>query len=213
MLKTTKTPILFWNVDTQVDFMKSDGKLYVQNAEEIEPTLTKLTAFAKENHIKVVNTCDYHNEKSPELSDNPDFVTTFPPHCMQHTEGQKFVKSTQPKNPIIFEWNKKYTTAEIATMTDEHRNIVIRKDLFDVFEGNPNTEHIVKALAPEKIFVYGVATNVCVDFAVKGLAERGYKVFVIKDAIKELPNIPTPFEDWKAHGIKCITASEIAKYC
>ncbi len=71
-----KTSILFWNVDTQVDFMKADGKLYVQNAEEIAPTLEKLTAFAKENNIKVVNTCDYHNENSQELSDTPDFITS-----------------------------------------------------------------------------------------------------------------------------------------
>ncbi len=67
-------------------------------------------------------------------------------------------------------------------------------------------------MTPEKIFVYGVATNVCVDFAVIGLAKRGYKVFVIEDAIKELPNIPTPFEAWKEQGITFINAEEITKY-
>ncbi len=213
MKSKNKTPILFWNVDTQVDFMKADGKLYVQNAEEIEPTLEKLTAFATSKGITVVNSCDYHNENSAELSDNPDFITTFPPHCMENTEGQAFVTATQPENPAIFEWKKDYTTEEIATKIATHRNIVIRKDLFDVFTGNLNTDNIVKALAPKRIFVYGVATNVCVDFAVIGLAKRGYEVFVIEDAIKELPNIPTPFENWKAHGIRFINASEITNYC
>ncbi len=207
-----KTSILFWNVDTQVDFMKANGKLYVQNAEEIEPPLEKLTAFAKENNITVVNTCDYHNKNSQELSDTPDFITTFPPHCMENTKGQKFVAATQPEKPVIFDWSKNYSIAEIDKMLNNQRNIVIRKDLFDVFTGNPNANNIVKSLTPEKIFVYGVATNVCVDFAVIGLAKRGYKVFVIEDAIKELPNIPTPFETWKEQGITFINAEEIAKH-
>ncbi len=189
-----KTSILFWNVDTQVDFMK------------------KLTAFAKENKVKVVNTCDYHNENSQELSDTPDFITTFPPHCMENTKGQEYVTATQPENPVIFDWNKEYSTTEINEAVENRRNIVIRKDLFDVFTGNPNADNIVKALAPEKIFVYGVATNVCVDFALMGLAKRGYKVFVIEDAIKELPNIPTPFDTWKKQGITFINTEEIAKH-
>ncbi len=207
-----KTSRLFWNVDTQVDFMKADGKLYVQNAEEIELILKRLTDFAKENNIRMVNTCDYHNENSQELSDTPDFVTTFPPHCMENTKGQEFVAATQPENPVIFDWSKKYTKEEIKKMLSKKRNVVIRKDLFDVFTGNPNVDNIVKVLAPEKIFVYGVATNVCLDFAVMGLAQRGYKVFVIEDAIKELPNIPMPFDTWKEQDITFINAKEITKY-
>ncbi len=74
--------VLFWNVDTQVDFMKASGKLYVQDAETIEPVLAQLTSLAEKHNIIVVNSCDYHNENTLELSDTPDFVKTFPPHCM-----------------------------------------------------------------------------------------------------------------------------------
>lgn len=204
--------VLFWNVDTQLDFMRSNGKLYVQDAENIEPTLEKLTAFAKEHNIRVVNSCDYHNENSAEISTTPDFVTTFPPHCMQHTEGQKFINTTMPEKPIIFDWDRAYDIDETTLAFEKGRNIVIRKDVFDVFAGNPNTGKIVEVLAPKKIFVYGVATNVCVDFAVIGLSKRGYEVYVIEDAIKELPNIPLPFEQWKAEGIKFIKSSELKSY-
>ena len=65
-LKNTAS-VLFWNVDTQNDFMKASGKLYVQDAEEIELTLERLTRFAKKYNIKVLNTCDFHNEKTIEL--------------------------------------------------------------------------------------------------------------------------------------------------
>lgn len=204
--------ILFWNVDTQNDFIQADGLLSIAEAEAIKPTLAKITQFAKKRNIRVVNTCDYHNENSAELSDNPDFINTFPPHCMQNTKGQEFITETTPENPLIFNWNETPSLTRRDVAFDKGRNIVIRKDLFDVFAGNPNTEKILELLAPKKVFVYGVATNVCVDFAVMGLLKRNYKVYVIEDAIKELPKIPSPVNTWKAAGAKFISSAEIEKH-
>ena len=97
---------IFWNVDTQYDFMRSDGKLYVQGAEQIERNLEILTQLAETQGIKVVNTADWHKQDSPELSDNPDFVNTFPPHCLQNTKGAEYVPATSPKNPYAVEWEE-----------------------------------------------------------------------------------------------------------
>ncbi len=207
-----KTPVLFWNVDTQIDFMKSYGKLYVQDAETIEPVLKELTLFARKHNIKVVNTCDYHNEHSLELSGNPDFIKTFPEHCMQNTTGQEFVNATKPDDAVVFDHSRSYTAEETKQMIADSQNIIIRKDFFDVFFNNTIPEDILKLLAPERIFIYGVATNVCVDFAVTGLAKRGYKVFVIEDAIKALPNIPSPIENWKNQGVTLINSKELSDY-
>jgi nicotinamidase-related amidase len=54
------TKAVFWNTDTQYDFIDKDGKLSVENAESIKPNLKKLTDFARVNNIKVVNTMDWH---------------------------------------------------------------------------------------------------------------------------------------------------------
>ena len=59
---------IFWNVDTQYDFMRAKGKLYVSEAEKIETNLAQLTSLAKTNGIKVVNTADWHNKHSKEIS-------------------------------------------------------------------------------------------------------------------------------------------------
>ena len=59
--------IIFWNVDTQKDFMNPDGALYVEGAESIKPNLKKLTEFARENNIFVVNTADFHFPDDKEL--------------------------------------------------------------------------------------------------------------------------------------------------
>jgi nicotinamidase/pyrazinamidase len=204
--------ILFWNVDTQIDFMSPNGKLYAQGAEEIQATLAAITKLAGFNNIQVVNTADYHYSNSAELSSNPDFVNTFPEHCMANSIGAEYISETKPEGECLeILWNKIYNGQEIREAT-KHRNIIIRKDAFDVFEGNPNTENLLKELNPTTVFVYGVTTNVCVNCAAVGLAKRGIKVYVIEDAIKELPNIPLPFEQWDALGIKRISYDKVIEY-
>ncbi len=204
--------ILFWNVDTQIDFMSAEGKLYAPGAERIQPILKKITTFASKQNIQVVNSADFHFENSEELSKKPNFITTFPEHCMANTKGAEYVDETNPEDPVSeVLWNQNYSENEIKLLAQQ-RNIIIRKDAFDVFEGNPNTEAIVEQINPKKIFVYGVTTNVCVDCAAIGLADRNISVFVIEDAIKELPNIPLPFENWTKKGIQRISFSEIKKY-
>ncbi len=206
-----KKELLFWNVDTQFDFMNKEGKLYVPDSELILPLLKRLTLFAKEANIQVVNTADHHFPDAKELSDTPDFISTFPPHCMANTSGEAYVDETFPNEGTVIKWDRLYSDKEILELTVS-RNLIIFKDVFDVFEGNPNTLSLVKALAPKKVFVYGVTTNVCVDCAVCGLASQGIQVFVIENAIKELPNIPLPFEKWNALGVSRIKFSEIEKF-
>ncbi len=204
--------VLFWNVDTQNDFIEPTGKLYVQGAEKLKPILKKITRFAAENKIRVVNTCDFHLINSNELSANPDFVTTFPEHCMAGTSGAEFIDETRPELPAIVDWMTHLAILPHLANADQIRNIVIRKDAFDVFEGNQYTTKILGLLNPEKVFVYGVTTNVCVDRAVCGLVQLGYKVFVFEDAIKELPKIPLPFKHWKELGVKLIGFNDVKKY-
>ncbi len=202
---------LFWNVDTQYDFVSPKGKLYVAGAELLKPIWNKLTLLAREKSIGVVNTADFHYSDSAELDSNPNFINTFPPHCMANTKGAEYIKETNPENPIIFDWDKKYDNVSELINGNINRNIVIRKDAFDVFKGNLNTNSILNLLDPKIVVVYGVTTNVCVNDAVVGLSGSVEKVYVIKDAIKELPNIPLPFENWKNLGVEMIQLNELEK--
>ncbi len=198
---------LFWNVDTQFDFVEPEGKLYVNGAELLKPVWEKIKLLAEKHQIRVVNTADFHWPGSRELSDNPDFISTFPPHCMANTKGAEYVNETVPENAFVVDWDKPFTfnTDQIKSQ----RNIVIRKDAFDVFAGNPYTSAIVETLAPETVVVYGVTTNVCVNDAVVGLSQRVKNVLVVEDAIKELPNIPLPFENWEKLGVKMILFADL----
>ena len=203
--------LLFLNIDTQVDFIDPDGKLYVEGSESLRPVLEKLTRLASEKSIRVVNTADYHYPDSPEIDSSPDFVKTFPEHCMAGSCGVEFIEETDPENPFIFDWNKEYLITPDLFETAKYRNLIIRKDAFDVFAGSPHIESIMKYLNPETIVVYGVATNVCVDAGVKGLRKRGKEIYVVEDAIKELPNMPLPFSEWEKLGVKMVKFNELAK--
>ncbi|MBR9701141.1 cysteine hydrolase [Candidatus Woesearchaeota archaeon] len=191
---------LFWNVDTQNDFMNKDGALYVQDAENIKANLSLVTELARQYKIPVLNTADWHTPESEEISNTPDYKTTFPPHCIQDSEGAQFGYSTKPReDATIVDWQEK---TDLSELKNHKGDIIIYKDKFDVFTGNPQTTAVLEILNPDRVVVYGVATNVCVDYAVKGLIDKVKQIYVIEDAIKGLPGLPSPEDAWYAKGVR-----------
>lgn len=202
----SKTVVVF--VDVQEDFMLSNGKLYVKDAESIIENLSKIREKSTSNGCRVVYTQDLHDAASKELSDNPDFINTFPHHCMMGTDGAKILNSISPVSHFItsFWWIK-----DNFNYTNDLGDIVITKDKFDVFSGNRNTDRIFDDLNPKRVVVCGVCTQVCVDQAVQGLVKKGYEVYVIEDAIKGLPHIAEDsfITDWKNKGVKFIKTDSL----
>lgn len=212
---------IFWNVDTQYDFMRDDesfhGALAISGAREIEGNLEKLTKLALEKKVQVVNTADWHTKDSKEISKSPDYKTTFPEHCLEFTKGAMYVPATAPTRwSLYIDWRTKDDgfLGLLKQMSNAAIDIVIFKDHFDVFQGNPYTVRIMDSIKPEAAVVYGVATNVCVDYAVRGLLERGIKVYVSTDAIKELPGLPLEeiLNSWKEKGAKLIKTEDVKNY-
>jgi nicotinamidase/pyrazinamidase len=107
--------IVFFDVDTQYDFMKPQGKLYVKDAQEIIPRLKKLTRFADKHKIVIVSSLDVHKKRDPEFK-------MFPPHCLKDTPGAAKLRQTQ----------------SLKT-----RQIFISKRTFDVFS-NPLTKKVLR---------------------------------------------------------------------
>ncbi len=93
--------VVFWDVDTQHDFMRPDGKLYVPGAETIVPNLKRLTDYAHAHGIRIVASADDHVKGHRELSEQPDFRETFPEHCMHGTPGQKKIPETALRDPLV----------------------------------------------------------------------------------------------------------------
>lgn len=204
---------IFWNVDTQNDFMKPDGKLSIPGAMDIAPNLEKLTVFARENKYQIVNTADWHNADSKELSQNPDYKTTFPEHCMAKTTGAEFISETKPVNPYVVDWQEKeweYSTCKVRLSPE----IVLYKDKFDIFTGNMFSDTVLHDLNPDRVIIYGVASDVCVDAALKGLRSKGVETYAVVDAIKELNSggLEELLNKWEFNGVKLTKTEDVIKY-
>src|SRR3954452_24195477 len=92
--------VVLWDVDTQGDFMLPEGKLYVPGAEETAPAMRRLVAAARASGIPHVASADDHELTDPEISDEPDFANTFPPHCLRGTRGAQKIPETEQDDPL-----------------------------------------------------------------------------------------------------------------
>jgi nicotinamidase/pyrazinamidase len=203
---------IFWDVDTQYDFMHTDGRLYVPGSEEIIPVLKRLTQYAHRHGIRIVASADDHVPGHEELSDHPDWNTTFPEHCMRGTPGQRKIPETHLRNPLVIEPEPQDPAALEARVRAHDGDLLFHKHWFDVFT-NPNLLPALDALAPDRIILYGVALDVCDKYAIEGLLTNrpGIPVTLITDATRAIraEQAPALLEDWQRRGVALAHSDEI----
>jgi nicotinamidase/pyrazinamidase len=201
---------VFWDVDTQVDFMEPGAALYIPGAESIVDNLRALTEFARRRAIRVIGSVDYHDPSDAELSANPDFHETFPPHCLRGTEGQRKVAATSPLDPLWID-SEPLSRDDIASAIGTHSGeIIFRKQRFDVFS-NPNVDTVLDLVDPSEIVLYGVALDVCNAHAIEGLLARGRKVRLVEDAVRAIDpeRGKRLVSDWTSRGVVLVSTSDI----
>jgi nicotinamidase/pyrazinamidase len=196
---------ILWDVDTQFDFMLPDGKLYVPGAEETVPAMKRLVDAAREAGIVHVASADDHELTDAEISAEPDFVTTYPPHCLRGTRGARKIPETDQEDPVPL------ALEPVADRYLEGREFLLLKKNFDVFT-NPHTERLLERLDPGEIVVFGVATDVCDDAAIRGFLARGLKVRFVEDAARGLDDdrVAISTASWREQGVEFTKAEVIA---
>jgi nicotinamidase/pyrazinamidase len=168
--------VVFWEVDTQADFMLPGGKLYVPGAERLLPNIRRLTDAARQGRVFLVSHGCFHAQNDPEFK-------TFPPHCIRGTAGSAYVPEALT-NKVVTVPNE--ATAALPRDLAQYQQVLLEKQTLDIFESH-HAEELVKRLGDNKEFVvFGVVTEYCVRLAAKGLLERGRRVSVVKDAIETL---------------------------
>lgn len=168
--------IVFWEVDTQADFMLPDGKLYVPGAERLLPNIRTLTDAARQSRVLLVSHGCYHARDDPEFN-------TFPPHCIKGTPGSAVVPEALTEKVLTV---PNVLMATLPQDLSKYQQIHLEKQTLDIFESRHAAE-LVKRLGNHTEFVvFGVVTEYCVRFAAMGLLERGRRVFVVQDAIETL---------------------------
>jgi len=201
---------IFWDVDTQVDFMLPSGTLPVPGAPGLLPNLGRLTAAARAAGITIVHTADDHEPQDEEISAAPDFVETFPAHCLHGTPGADRLPETAapPGAADIPPDGVGVDMAAVAASPE----VVLRKNRFDAFS-NPSAAPLLRALAPETVVVYGVALEVCDRYAVEGMLapDPRLDIVVVEDAVAALD--PTRgkelLEDWRRRGVRVLSTDQV----
>jgi nicotinamidase/pyrazinamidase len=197
-MPTNKT--IFWEVDTQADFMLPGGKLYVPGAECLLPNIQRLTNAARQHKVLLVSHGCYHVPNDPEFA-------TFPPHCLQATAGADFVPEALTEKILRIPNDP---DATIPADFSAYQQVLLEKQTLDIFESRHADTLVQRLPADANYVVFGVVTEYCVRFAAKGLLDRGRRVSMVQDAIESLNAVAAQdtAAELKALGATFITTDE-----
>jgi nicotinamidase/pyrazinamidase len=117
---------------------------------------TRKVIEAARRKMKVIFTMDWHRRDDEEFR-------IWPRHCIMNTEGAEIVDELNPREEDYFVRKRRYS-AFFGTDLD----LTLR-------------EHNI-----DKVYICGVATNICVLHTAADAAIRGYKVSVIQDCTKTI---------------------------
>jgi nicotinamidase/pyrazinamidase len=188
---------VFFDIDTQIDFVFPAGALYAPAAEQIIGTVSRLNHHAAKHRIPLISTMDAHSENDPEFRE-------WPHHCVVDTMGQQKPASTLLENRVVVPNSP--CLPDIALK----EQILLEKQAFSCFS-NVNLAQLLDQFAADRYVVYGVVTEVCVKFAAFGLLETGKRVEVVTDAVKALTpeGAAQTLEQFKAAGITLTTSGGV----
>ena len=200
---------VLWDVDTQVDFVLPDGKLAVPGALAAVPSMERLVAWAWANGVTHIASADDHELTDPEISDEPDFESTYPPHCLRGTRGAQKIPETEQGDPLPL-GHIAYPPGLVCSLVEARREILLLKKSFDVFT-SPNAEAVLDCLDPDEVIVFGVATDVCDHAAIVGMRDRGWEVAFVEDAASGLSEerVASCTAEWRERGVRFTTTDAV----
>ena len=190
---------VFFDIDTQLDFLYPAGALYVPGAERIVPAIAHLNRFAAAHGIPVISTADAHAENDPEFA-------PWPPHCVAGTWGQRKAgdhpagEARGDPQPRVRPGDLDRRAADRGREAD--RGCLPRAAIW---------ARVIERLQCDRCVVYGVVTEICVLWAVRGLLKAGRQVVVVTDAVETLKaeDSARALEEMCAGGARLARVSEI----
>jgi len=197
--------MIFFDIDTQRDFMDSSGALYVPDAEAIRPNIERLLRAAGERKVMTISSRCAHEPDDPEFE-------IFPPHCIDGSPGAERVFADLPALPrqeIAVD-----AVADSQTELQPATHYVVKKKVFDLFSNQWLEELRWRGdFIGESCVVFGVATDYCVRACALGLAEADAHVLIVEDAIRGVAGETTlrTIDEMRAAGVEFTTTDEVLK--
>jgi len=185
-------------VDVQNDFIEG-GALPIKGGAQVAAMVSRHIRHFKTEYSFVVATRDYHEDPSDHFSDNPDFVTTWPPHCIIGTPGAALC-------PPIFNLVREKL---IAAVVDKGRHSAA----YSGFEGLDPRGHplrdVLKEARVDHMDICGLALDYCVKATALDARKLDFQVRVLVNltAPANADNATAALEEMKAAGCQVQAAT------
>ncbi len=163
---------VFFDIDTQFDFLLPAGALYVPGAEIIVDRIVALNRFAAAHGHVVISTVDAHAENDPEFQ-------LWPHHCVTGTLGQHKPAATLLEKRLIV------PNSGCDLRLEHVQQVLLEKQALDCFT-NVNLQSLLNRLDADRYILYGVVTEICVKYAALGLLKTGKQIEIVTDAVRSL---------------------------
>lgn len=158
-------------IDVQNDFTEG-GALGVEGGAAVAAGVTELLAQHPDRYPHVFASRDWHdadNDNGGHFSDDPDFVDSWPPHCVAGTTGA--------------EYHADFDTSAVTVHVRKGQGV----PAYSIFEGTTDDGRTVGEVLTElgvlDIDVVGIATDHCVRASALDAIEHGRRVRVLTGLI------------------------------
>ncbi|MFV9635112.1 nicotinamidase [Mycobacterium neumannii] len=177
-------------VDVQNDFCEG-GSLAVSGGTDVARNISQFLADQTE-YAHVVATKDFHIDPGDHFSDNPDFVTSWPRHCVVGTSGADFHPQFRPDAVEAVFTKGEYSAA------------------YSGFEGSDEAETTLadwlRQRGVDQVDVVGIATDHCVRATAADAVANGFTTRVLLDLTAGVAAESTAkaVEDLRAVGVEIV---------
>ena len=158
-------------IDVQNDFTEG-GPLGVDGGAAVAAGITRLLTQHPDRYSHVLASRDWHdsdNDNGGHISQTPDFVETWPPHCIADSPGAEY-------HPDLD-----------LSLIDVHVRKGQGRPAYSIFEGTTDegasVGHTLDELGVTEVDIAGIATDYCVRASGLDAIESGRSVRVLADLV------------------------------
>lgn len=176
-------------VDVQNDFCEG-GSLAVSGGAAVAEAIDDLLAL-EHGYDVVVATRDHHIDPGSHFSDEPDFVDSWPRHCVVGTPGAEFHPNLGFRDFAAIFDKGEYSAAYSGFEGADH------------VKDNISLEDFLREHDVADVDVCGIATDHCVSATARDALEAGFETTVLLGltAAVNLDNVAALTQTWTDDGI------------
>ncbi|MCX5082006.1 isochorismatase family protein [Streptomyces sp. NPDC056121] len=157
-------------VDVQNDFCEG-GSLALAGGADVAAAVTELIGQAPAGYRHVVATRDHHIAPGDHFSESPDYVHSWPAHCVAGTEGIGFHPNFAP---VV-------ASGAIDAVFDKGAYAAAYSGFEGLDENGVSLADWLRARGITEVDVVGLATDHCVRATALDAVREGFRVQVLLD--------------------------------